>query len=101
VAFPGGTFEMYFATAYVLVSHKFGNERLTGRIERFTTNGSVYRPDDFTREHGHAITAAWLHDAGPHVRYGLEYVHVTARHPAFGAVDLDGNTITAEIRYGF
>jgi hypothetical protein len=104
VAFPIGpsigTFTMDFATTYVLISHKRGNDRWTGRIERFTTNGSHFDPADFTRERGHAVTAAWLHDSGPHVRYGLEYVHVTARHPAFG-VDPGGSTITAEIRYGF
>ncbi len=99
VAFPGGTFEMYFATAYALVSHKFGNERLTGRIERFTTNGEVYRANDFSREHGHAVTVAWLHESGSHVRYGLEFVHVTARHRSF-RVDPGGSTITAELRYG-
>lgn len=95
-----GTFTMDFATTYVLVSHKFGNERLTARVERFATNGHVFDPADMTRERGHAVTAAWLHDSGPHIRYGIEYVHLTARHPAFG-VDPGGSTITAEIRYGF
>ena len=98
VAFPGGSFQMDFATAYVLLSHKRGPDRWSARVERFSTNGSVYDPNDMSREHGHAVTVIWLRDSGPHLRYGLELARVSAHridsHPS-------GSTATAEIRYGF
>lgn len=100
VAFPGGTFRMDFATAYLLLSHKRGNDRWTARVERFSTNGHIFDPGDTSRERGHAITAAWFHEANPHMRYGLEVVRITAQHPAFG-VDPGGTTATAEVRYAF
>lgn len=100
VAFLGGSFRMDFAAAYLLASHKRGNDRWSARLERFTTNGHVPSEFDTTPEHGHAVTLVWLRDAGPHVRYGLELVRVNARHPAF-AVNPSGTTATAEVRYGF
>lgn len=96
VAFPGGSFRMDFATAYLLASHKSGNDRWSARIERFTTDGHDAEPI----ERGHAVTLAWLHDSGPHVRYGLELVRVNARHPVFPA-NPGGTTATAEVRYAF
>lgn len=83
IGFPGGSFAVEFDTAYVLVSHKRGTNRWTGRADRF-------RADD---EDGHAFTAAWLRDLGKEVRLGLEYVDVST--------DQGGSTITLELRYAF
>jgi hypothetical protein len=100
VGFPGGSFRMDFATAYVLLSHKRGANRWSARVERFSANGYKYHPKDSSRERGHAFTAAWLFDANSHLRVGLELARITARHPAF-RVDPSGSTVTAELRYGF
>ena len=98
VAFPGGTFQMNFATVYLLLSHKQGADRFSARVERFTTNGAVYDPGDDTRERGHAVTVAWLHDSGPHLRYGLELARVSAHRTDSTP---GGSAATAQIRYGF
>jgi hypothetical protein len=98
VAFPGGTFQMNFATAYLLLSHKEGPDRWSVRVERFSANGAVYNPSDASRERGHAVTVAWLRDSGPHLRYGLEYARVSAHRTDSKP---GGSTATAEIRYGF
>src|SRR5258708_34006565 len=70
VAFPGGSFQMDFATAYVLLSHKRGPDRWSARVERFSTNGSVYDPNDMSRGRGHAVTVARLRASGPPFGYG-------------------------------
>ena len=83
IGFPGGTFKLNFDTIYVLASHKRGANRVSARIERFST--------DF--DHGHAVTLALFHDMSANLRTGAEYVHATG--------DTPGSTITIELRYGF
>jgi len=104
VGFPGGSFTMDFDTIYVLASHKFGHERLTGRVERFSTNNDNHPAVDFSREHGHAWTVAWMHELNARSRTGVEYVHVTGDRPGLApAFDprTGGSTISVEYRFGF
>jgi hypothetical protein len=104
VGFPGGSFTMDFDTAYLLASHKFGHERISGRIERFSTNNASHPTPDFAREHGHAWTIAWMHEANAHTRTGIEYVRVDGDRPGVvPAFDprAGGSTITIEYRYNF
>jgi hypothetical protein len=104
VGFPGGSFTMDFDTIYLLASHKFGHERVTGRVERFTTRNAKHPVTDHAREDGHAFTFAWMHEANAHTRTGLEYVRVSGDRPGL-APDFDprtgGSTITLEYRYNF
>lgn len=83
VGFPGGTFTLGFDTAYALVSHKSGANRVTLRAERFNT--------DFDR--GRGLTFAWLRDIGERVRAGAEYVRVSGDRP--------GTLVSVELRYSF
>ena len=104
VGFPGGSFKMDFDTEYLLVSHAFGHERLSARVERFSTADATRPPDDAAREHGRAWTVAWMHETSARSRTGLEYVRVTGNRPGLSP-DFDprtsGSTISLEYRYGF
>ena len=82
---------MHFDTAYVLLSHKSGMDRWTGRVERFKAGD----------EHGHAYTVAWLRETSPHVRSGVEYVRATGNQPLAPDPRTGGSTITIELRYRF
>ena len=108
VAFPGGTFKMDFDTEYVLLSQKRGADRWTRRVERFLTRDHARSPLAFdgSREHGHALTIAWLRDVNKNTRAGLEFVRANGDRPGaalFYGLDprASGSTITAELRYGF
>ena len=105
LGFTGGTYKMDFDTAYVLLSQKAAGSRWTARIDRFSTRSHIRTVDDSSREHGHAITVAWLRDVSKNVRTGLEYCRVSGDHPGATAFGFDprtgGTTITAELRYGF
>ncbi|HXH40393.1 MAG TPA: hypothetical protein VNN08_17315 [Thermoanaerobaculia bacterium] len=104
VGFPGGSFKMDFDTEYLLVSHKFGTERISARVERFSTRNALHPANDDAREHGRAWTVAWMHDAGARSRTGIEYARVSGNRPGL-APDFDprtgGSTVTLEYRYGF
>jgi len=106
VGFPGGSYEMYFDSGYVLVSQKVGATRWSLRVERFTTHSEDSPPNDPGAEHGHAVTIAYLHDLGANLRAGVELTRVNGDRPGvagYGFVDprTSGKTISAELRYGF
>jgi G:T-mismatch repair DNA endonuclease (very short patch repair protein) len=90
---------MDFDTAYVLLSRKIGSDRWTTRVERFSTRDRRRRAVDNKREHGHAVTVAWLRDVSPNLRAGVEYARVKGERG--GGPDTGGSTITLELRYGF
>src|SRR5207248_1384522 len=54
IGFPGGSFTMDFDTVYLLGSHKFGHERLSARVERFSTTAASHSVPDVARAPGHA-----------------------------------------------
>lgn len=105
VGFPRGTFTLDFETWYVLASRKSGKDRLTTRIERFSTRSHARFPNDMSREKGKALTVAWLRDLSQHVRGGLEYSRVDGDRPGAAAIGFDpragGNTITVELRLAY
>lgn len=105
LAFPGGSFTMNFDTAYVLLSHKRGSNRLTLRVDRFATSDRTHPDPDFAREHGRGLTVAWLHDVSKQVRLGIEYARATGdrRFAIFSGGDprVGGHTITLELRRRF
>ena len=83
VGFPGGTFTLNFDTVYALVSHKSGANRLTARVEQYST--------DF--EDGRAVTAAWLRDFSDRLRAGVEYTRASGDNP--------GSAWMVELRFAF
>jgi hypothetical protein len=101
VGFPGGSFTMDFDTVYLLLSQKRGTSRYTARVERFSTRNHLKRPNDQSREHGNAVTVAWLRDNSDHLRSGLEFVRVKGDHPAAPDPRTGGSTITLELRYRY
>jgi hypothetical protein len=96
VGFPGGTFTLDFDTVYLLGSYKREHDRISVRVERFSTS------DD---EDGRAWTVAWFRERNANLRAGIEYVHVTGDHPS--AIDAGfspetgGSMVTVELRYKF
>ena len=105
IGFPGGTFTLDFATVYLLGSYKVGHQRISARVERFSTRDHARSDPDFSREHGHAMTVAWFHELGEHARYGLELIKVDGNHPGATGIGVGLNTggtmVTAEARYKF
>ena len=101
VGFPGGSFTMDFDTVYLLLSQKRGTSRYTARVERFSTRNHLKRPNDQSREHGNAVTVAWLRDNSDHLRSGLEFVRVKGDRPAAPDPRTGGSTITLELRYRY
>ena len=105
VGFPGGTFTLDFDTVYLLGSYKMGRQRLSGRIERFSTRSHARFNPDFSREHGHTVTVAWFQEPSDHLRYGLEGVKADGNRPGLtgigAGVNTGGTLITAEVRYKF
>jgi hypothetical protein len=105
LVFPGGRFQMDFDTAYLLLTHKQAGDRWTVRVDRFSTSDHDRPVPDFSREHGHAVTIAWLHDIQKSVRLGVELARVSGDHPAAvfygGDPRTAGKTITVEVRRAF
>jgi len=95
VGFPGGTFTLDFDTVYLLGSYKHEHDRISARVEQFSTSDS---------EDGHAWTVAWFRERNANLRAGIEYVHVSGERPGpdgFGVAHTGGSTLTIELRYQF
>ena len=101
VGFPGGSYTMDFDTVYLLLSQKHGPSRWSMRVERFSTRSHAHFPNDQNREHGNAVTIAWLRDSGDHLRSGFEYVRAKGDRPIAPNPRTGGSTITLEVRYRF
>ena len=108
VGFPGGSFTMDFDTAYLLGSHKFGHERISGRVERFSTRNARHVAPDFARETRPRLDRGL--DARGECAFASRH-RILPRHrrppgvATFFSPDFDprtgGSTITLEYRYSF
>jgi len=98
VGFPGGSFTLDFDTVYLLGSWKRENNRLSARVERFTTRDHTRPSPDFAHERGNAWTVAWFR-GNDRQRLGIEYVHVNADRTS--TANVDGSMLTLELRYKF
>ena len=96
VGFPGGTFTLDFRSTYLLGSYKREHDRISARVERFST-----RPN----ERGQAWTVAWFREPNDHARAGIEYTRASGEHLGAGGIGTSpqtgGSMITAELRYKF
>ena len=80
---PGGLwFDMGFRSAYVLATHRIGDDTVSGRIDGFRTTDRTFQAIDDNAEHGWAMTAAWRHRLAPHADLIFEAQHVESTRPA-------------------
>ena len=78
-------FDTAFRAVYALLSVDYQRHRVSAR-------GDFFRADDrdgppITREHGYALTFAYLFELGLHHRVGIEYLRVWSHRPATGFDD--------------
>lgn len=71
-----------FQAAYLLVSHAFGGDALSGRIDAFQTLDRADEEYGDTREHGWAVTADYRKRLGAHANLLFEALHVFSDRPA-------------------
>jgi hypothetical protein len=80
---PGGIWiDMGFRSAYVLATHRIGDDALSGRVDWFSTSDRTFQAIDDNEEHGWALTASWRHRLSPHANVILEAQHVESRRAA-------------------
>ena len=93
-----------FETAYLLISHKRGRHRVSGRFDAFwlddRDNGA-----ETSAEYGTSWTAAWMYDLTPRIRTAVELTQITgdstlAAESGFPA-NTDARSVIAEVRYNF
>jgi hypothetical protein len=98
-----GVFDVFvqtdFYAAYALLSHKRRRNSWTVRFELFGTEEKDFSIADSNDESGRSWTLAWLFDVTPKIRAGVELTQVDAERAA--TPDLNGRTVTAEVRYKF
>jgi hypothetical protein len=71
-----------FTAAYLLVSHKFGQDVLSGRVDVFETNDNTDLEYGDTNEHGWAVTADYRKHLTDHANLLFEVMHVSSDRPA-------------------
>jgi hypothetical protein len=75
-------FDMGFRSAYILASHRLGEDTLSARIDGFRTTDRSFQTVDDNAEHGWALTAAWRHRLTPHADLILEAQHLDSSRAA-------------------
>ena len=98
-------FDMGFRSAYVLASHKLGNDAISGRAEVFDTSDRSFVALDNNNEKGWALTAAWRHRLVPHADVIFEAQHISSDRPsravAHEAAQQDESLLQAALRLSF
>lgn len=78
-------FDSAFRAVYALLSLDYKRHRLTTRYDFFRVDDRDGAP--ITREHGYALTFAYLVEIGLRHRVAIEYLRVTSHRPATGFDD--------------
>lgn len=78
-------FDSAFRAVYALVSLDWKRHRLTARYDFFRVDDHDGPP--ITREHGNALTFAYLLEVGLRHRFAIEYLRLTSHRPATGFDD--------------
>ena len=79
---PGGIwFDMGFRSAYVLATHRLGDDAVSGRVDWFRTTDRSFQAIDDNAEDGWAMTATWRHRLAPHADILFEAQHVNSKRP--------------------
>ena len=93
-----------FESAYLLLSHKRGQNRFSARLDAFSTDDRDGLGSNST-EDGMAWTLAWLRDLTPHIRTALELTQVSGDNTLAAESGFDEKTdarsVILEIRYSF
>ena len=78
-------FDSAFRAVYALLSLDWRRHRLSARYDFFRVDDADGGP--ITREHGWALTFAYLVEIGLRHRLGIEYLRITSHRPATGFDD--------------
>jgi len=73
-----------FRSAYLLATHSFGRDRLTGRVEYFQTRDRTWQSRDNNDEEGWAATAAWRRDLSANASLFTEVMRISSDRVARG-----------------
>ena len=84
-----------FQAWYALVTHKFGRNRVTARIEQYSVTDKAHAAVEVYDDEGRAWTAAWLYDFTKTLRGGLEFVQLTGTREE----KYDARKVSVELRY--
>jgi hypothetical protein len=102
---PNARVQMKFDAGYLLVSHKLGKMRYSGRFDSFATIDRDHSIAETNTEHGRSWTLAAFYEPNEHSRTGLEFTNVTGGRVAAAESGFDPNTdartLIAEVRYRF
>ena len=71
-----------YTSAYLLATHSFGADRVSGRVEYFRTRDRTWQARDNNNERGWAATAAWRRDLTSRASLLAEVMHVASDRPA-------------------
>jgi hypothetical protein len=78
-------FDSAFRAVYALLSLDYERHRLTARYDFFRVDDHDGPP--ITREHGYALTFAYMLEVGLRHRFAIEYLRITSHRPATGFDD--------------
>jgi hypothetical protein len=65
-----------YTAAYLLATHRFGDDRLTARVDYFKTRDRTWQARDNNNERGWAATVAWRRDLSDRAAFITEAMHV-------------------------
>ncbi len=67
-----------FASAFILLSRKWDNHRVSARAEVFDINDKDLSIDDPNSEHGTALTFSYVYRPSPQQRLTIEFLHLNS-----------------------
>lgn len=76
--YPGFEIEWPFKARFALLSKRFGRQTLSARYDDFNVSSNLAAREG--EQAGHAFTAAYVLERGPHWRFTLEWLRVTSRN---------------------
>lgn len=97
--------DMDYASAYVRVQRRIGDDTVSGRLDWFDVDHTTLRPTDDADEDGWAATLAWRHRLADHLHVIVEAQHVASDRPsrflAGEAAQQDQTALSAALRVSF
>jgi len=102
---PRAFVDLTYYASYILLSQKFGRNRVSARFDVFQTKDRDHSPTETNSESGRAWTLAWFFEPRPSIRLGAEFANISAERLAAAESgfdpNTDGRTVTLEARYRF
>lgn len=78
-----------YEAAFVLATHKFGNQRISGRFDWFQIDDFAFIQRDNNNEAGIALTAAYSVELGNRDTLIAEYLYIDSKRPARRTLGFD------------